>query len=302
MYINDLPAGVSSGILLFADDAKLYRKISSVSDVQILQNDLDKVYQWSRTWNLKLNSSKCKSFRMTLRTRPIHATYQIDGTELEHLEQIRDLGVILDTKLTFGPHVDSTVKKASRALGVLIRSFQKSNPRGHLSERSVIASYCAHVRSIMEYCSVIWGGAASSHVVRLERTEHKFLMWLNAHVRRQSSSLLYRDLLKHFNLASVSARRYHHDIMFLRNIFSGRIRSSFLLQSFSLSVPRRTTRQRTCTLFSIPYARVSTVKEGLYVRLAKRVNKFIETKSKVDLFTDTTSSFRCELRSYITSL
>jgi len=183
MYVNVLNIGISSGVLLFADDAKLYRKISSNSDAQALQNDLNKLFEWSKVWKFKLNSIKCKSFQMTLKTKPLKTIYHIDRTELEHVDQIRDLGVILDTKLTFGPQVDSSVKKANRALGVLIRSFQKANPGGYLNVRSVIAAYCAHVRSNLEYYCVIWGGAASSHTIRLERVEHRFLMWLNAQVR-----------------------------------------------------------------------------------------------------------------------
>ena len=64
-------------------------------------------------------------------------------------------------------------------------------------------------------------------------------MWLNAHCRIQSPSLSYVDLLNHFRLTSVSARRSQHDIMFIRNVFSGRILSSFLLQAFCMSVPCR---------------------------------------------------------------
>ena len=152
------------------------------------------------------------------------------------------------------------------------------------------------------YCSVIWGGAASGHVIRLESVEHKFLMWLNAHVRHQCSSLMYRNLLTHFGLASVSARRIHHDIMFLRNIFAGKVRSSLLLQSFSLNVPNRATRQQPLTLFSIPYARVSTVREGMFVRLPKHVNSFIGKCTRADMFADTLGSFRSKVMSCIVSV
>ena len=239
---------------------------------------------------------------MTLKTTSLKTIYHTDRTELEHVDQIRDLGVILDTKLTFGPQVDSSVKKANRALGVLIRSFQKANPGGYLNVRSVIAAYCAHVRSNLEYCCVIWGGAASSHTIRLERVEHRFLMWLNAQVRSQSSSLSYIDLLKHFNFVSVSARRMQYDIMFLRNVFTGKIRSSFLLQSFSLNVPCRATRQQSRTLFIIPFARVNTVREGVYGRLPRLTNRFIESCSAVDLFADSLSSFRGKVKSYVSSM
>ena len=103
---------------------------------------------------------------------------------------------------------------------------------------------------------------------------NKFLMWLNAHCQTQSRSLSYADLLKHFRLTSVSARRSQHDIMFIRNVFSGRISSAFILQAFCLSVPCRTTRQQTSTLLNVPFARVNAVKSGLFVRLPRQLNVF----------------------------
>ena len=60
----------------------------------------------------------------TLRVSPILATYAVDGVILERRTQVRDLGVILDLKLSFACHVDATVLKAKRMLGLLIRSMQ----------------------------------------------------------------------------------------------------------------------------------------------------------------------------------
>ena len=42
LYINDLPNGTSSGVRLFADDAIVYRTISTSSDCQTIQEDPDK--------------------------------------------------------------------------------------------------------------------------------------------------------------------------------------------------------------------------------------------------------------------
>ena len=239
---------------------------------------------------------------MTLKTKPLLTNYTIGNETLERVDKIRDLGVTLDTKLTFGPHIDQTVKKANRALGCLIRSFQKANPRGHLNVSSVLTAYFAHVRSILEYCSVVWNGAASTHTDRISRIEHKFLMWLNANCRDRSASLAYGDLLKHFNLTSVYARRVQHDVMFIRNVFNGRILSSFLLHSFSLNVPCRATRQQASVLFNVPFARVNTVKEGLFCRLPKQLNRLLNSHPTVDMFTDSYYSFRKAVKLFAASL
>ena len=53
IYINDLPDSVNSPAYLFADDTKIYRKIKETADIDILQQDLSKLEEWSNTWLLK---------------------------------------------------------------------------------------------------------------------------------------------------------------------------------------------------------------------------------------------------------
>ena len=84
------------------------------------------------------------------------------------------MGVILDRKLTFSHHIDNIVMRANRALGLLIRSLQAGRRNTMYDKRAIVAAYCANVRATLEYCSVIWSGAAKSHTERIERVQHKF--------------------------------------------------------------------------------------------------------------------------------
>ena len=54
---------------------------------------------------------------MTLRRAPVRTHYYINDTELEHVPEMRDVGVILDTKLTFAAHISHIVSRANRSLG-----------------------------------------------------------------------------------------------------------------------------------------------------------------------------------------
>ena len=124
LFVNDLADKIQTNILLFADHVKLYHKITCPHDAELLQTDLNHLVTWSNDWKLHLNPSKCHSFRMTLKRKPILATYKIQLCTLEHVEKVRDLGVWLDSKLTFSAHIDFIVGKANRAMGVLIRSLR----------------------------------------------------------------------------------------------------------------------------------------------------------------------------------
>ena len=52
--------GVSSQIIsLFADDAKLSRKIKKKNnDCEELHNDINKIHEWNKTWEMEFNAKK----------------------------------------------------------------------------------------------------------------------------------------------------------------------------------------------------------------------------------------------------
>lgn len=301
LFINDLPATISSSCLMYADDVKIFRKITSPFDSQELQRDLDRLTAWSACWGLTLNPSKCQSFTVTLRCAPVQITYNIGGTVLEHVDRIRDLGVIIDSKLTFAQHVDHAVKRANRALGLLMRSFQTGIRPGKFRRSAVLTAYFANVRSILEYGSVIWTGAAKTHTARIDRVQHKFLMWLLSHTSSEHvPSLSYENLLPHFRLPSLSSRRTQHDILFIRNIFRHKIDSAELLASFALHTPTRSTRAN--RLFSEPRARVNTVQSGLFCRLPRVVNVFLNCTNHADVFNDTFCAFKRIVIKYVSQL
>ena len=163
------------------------------------------------------------------------------------------------------------------------------------------ASY-AHVRSVLEYCSVIWTGAAKSHTVRLERVQHKFLTWLNRRVPPATAcqNLDYAALLQHYRISALSSRRVQHDILFIRNVFRQRIDSVFLLRSFTLSAPVRIGRQ--LSLFHVPHARVCTIRDGLFTRAPRLTNEYLRANPTSDLFYDSFSTVRTSVISYVTKL
>ena len=52
IYINDLDDSITSNVLKFADDTKLFRKVNTDGDKQHLQNDLDRLVKWSEKWEI----------------------------------------------------------------------------------------------------------------------------------------------------------------------------------------------------------------------------------------------------------
>ena len=65
IFINDLPASVTSKTRLFADDCILYRQITNQHDCITLQQDLDHLAHWEDMWGMQFHPQKCNSLRIT---------------------------------------------------------------------------------------------------------------------------------------------------------------------------------------------------------------------------------------------
>ena len=89
LYINELPSLVSSQLLMFADDIKLYRRIRSPIDCRILQTDINILLDWSNHWLLSFNTSECKVLHIG--NTPYIGNNHLNGTQLELLNDFRDL-------------------------------------------------------------------------------------------------------------------------------------------------------------------------------------------------------------------
>ena len=77
IYVNDLLDNLNSKGKLFADDAKIYRRMKNSQDRSMLQEDLNKLHAWSKKWLLGFNQDKCKVMHIG-RTNPRN-TYDTSG-------------------------------------------------------------------------------------------------------------------------------------------------------------------------------------------------------------------------------
>ena len=117
IYINDLPESCdeSVGLLLFADDSKLYKHIKNENDNTLLQKVCCQLQDWSEKWLLKLNVKKCTIISINRNEEDIKFDYTLNcpnGTlKLNYVDNIKDLGILIDSDLNFREHVAEKNKK-----------------------------------------------------------------------------------------------------------------------------------------------------------------------------------------------
>jgi hypothetical protein len=76
---------------------------------------------WCDVNKLYLNVRKCKVITFSRAKVQVICDYSLNGQNLERVSLIRDLGVLMDFKLTFSEHVDLTVSKTRQMLGFIMR-------------------------------------------------------------------------------------------------------------------------------------------------------------------------------------
>ena len=122
IYVNDMPNCVSSPILQFADDVKMFRAIGGAADFQQLQADINSFVDWSIKWQLRFNVSKCN----LLHLGPLHSygEYNINEVVVSPSNLVKDLGVLIDNKFKFHNHSSVVASKVNRMLAIISKSFQ----------------------------------------------------------------------------------------------------------------------------------------------------------------------------------
>ena len=200
IFINDLPDVVSSTVQIFADDTKIYRTINNIGDTIILQEDLNKLQQWSTKWQLKFNAKKCKV--MHLGSRNSKAEYAMEGTTLNTVIEEKDLGVLIDEELKFHKHVSAAVAKANQILGIVKRTFDT------LDEELLPLVYKHQVRPHLEYGNAIWHPRYVADMKKVERVQRRATKIIPELRDKQ-----YEKRLQSLNLYSMEYRRKRGDMI-----------------------------------------------------------------------------------------
>ena len=161
IYINDMPKIKSyAKFVLYADDANII--ISGKNHQEILQKMTEfspLLINWVDQNGLSLNLKKtCYMLLSPNRTSIPDVNIQIAGTTIERKTEARFLGVIVDEKLTWTSHITALKAKMMRYIGIMYKI------KSRLPIKVRLQIYQSFVQSHINYCSLIWGFAAKSHI------------------------------------------------------------------------------------------------------------------------------------------
>ncbi|MEA3484144.1 MAG: reverse transcriptase family protein, partial [Pseudomonadota bacterium] len=218
LFINDIFDVISnSKCLFYADDGKIFHVIRSHDDKVALHHDIVAVRDWCLSNGMLLSVSK--SYIMHLGVRNPLYSYSLDGSIIASPDTVRDLGITIDRKLSFQPHIRSMVHKASVRMNCICRSFS------YRGLPFMVLLYKVFVRPLLESCISVWNPHTAQLSGLIESVQKRFIRYAAYSGIAWSDLPCYEARLKVCELEALSDRRLLHDFTLMFKILR---RKSFI--------------------------------------------------------------------------
>ena len=214
IFINDMPDEVKESVCkLFADNCKLYRNVSS-SGQNDLQKELLNLENWSTTWQLPFNATKCKVLHFG--THNANYSYRLNNHTLDSTKTEKDLGVIIDNELKYHVHAASATKKANQVLSIMKKSYYTRDAK------TMPTLYKSMVRPHLEYGNAIWGPFYKKDIDMVESVQKRATKLIDTLKDKP-----YEDRLIVLDLPSMTYRRKRGDMILMYKLINGLVRLDF---------------------------------------------------------------------------
>ena len=179
---------------------------------QSLQTDLNHTCSWVKRWLLEFNTEKCKVIHFRHHNpKQQYLMIQNPGSHhmLEHVQEERDLGVVVDSQFKFSSHSQKISANAGRALGIIRHSITSR------SIHVITKLYKGLVRLCLEVGTILATPQFKKDKVVLEQIQQR--------VTKQIASMEnkpYSEQLRELNLPSLVYRRKRGDMIQAHKLLS----------------------------------------------------------------------------------
>ena len=223
IFVADIAPMVNNFVSLYADDTKLYSYLldSGIHTAETIQEDINILSSWSQKMQMSFNPEKCTSLHMGKNNARFNYTlpkiystvsnqnsysYTLYFHPLKKINEEKDLGVTVDSNLTFKKHISQKIAKANSMLFLIKNCFK------HLDQEMLKLLFKSIVRPHLEYASNVWNPIHKEDIIRLESVQRKATKLIP-----ELSTLCYEDRLRALDLPSLYYRRLRQDIIFIYN-------------------------------------------------------------------------------------
>ena len=186
-----MPNSTNFHVKLFADDTFLSLDSKNYKDLQKKVNDeMKNISKWLTNNKLTLNISKTKFMVISKKKKPPENDFQVqfDNVCIEKCSSYKYLGIFLDDKLSWKPHIDYISNKISKMCVFFSKLRYATN--FHLLKSVYFALAASH----LQYCNLVWGNAAQSILDPLRKIQNRIIRILSfAPFNCHNIKMLYED-------------------------------------------------------------------------------------------------------------
>ena len=215
ILMGDIDQNIAAAFLSsFADDTRVGNSIISPHDTAQLQADLKVVYKWSKDNNMEFHCDKFELMRYRTaasKEAQNQSSYEsFDGSVINEVQHVRDLGVTLSNDATFKQHIHERCELAKDKISWVLRTFRSRERLPMLTLwKSLILSH-------VEYCSQLWSPSTVGHTQSLELLQKSFISRIYG-----MDELSYWEQLETLNLYSLERRRERYQVLYTWKIIEG---------------------------------------------------------------------------------
>lgn len=208
LYLNDIGNLniANADIICYADDtAIIFQNQSWATVFKTVETGMSTISKWLNNNLLTLNATKTKylCFHKTNASKPdptndsvtVHSCFPLSGViptdcncdSITRAKHIKYLGITIDEKFTFLNHIQVT---ATRVRKLIYPMKLLRNAANRTLLRTVYLSIC---QPVMTYCISVWGGAAITKMIILERAQRSLLKTIYGKSKRFPTKDLYTE-------------------------------------------------------------------------------------------------------------
>ena len=276
--------------MMYADDCQLYiiiKRSNRRVALDQLELCIDDVLRWNTQNGLKCNPSKTEVIHFYSRYMPSDSISHLRvGTAIiEPVNEVRDLGITLDSTLTLRTHINNKCRSGSLSLHEL------SKIRKFLSQKDTERVVHAFISSKLDYCNGLFYGLPSSEIQKLQRLQNAAARLIT----RTKISDHITPVLINLHWLPIEHRVIFKLLLYTYKALHG-LAPDYLANLLTFYKPVRTLRSSRSNNLSVPRSRTSTYGDRTFAcvspRLWNQLPDFIR-------YSETLDSFKTRLKTHL---
>ena len=172
------------------------------------QTYLDRIKEWTDEAQMALNTSKTKYMVVNFTNKfQFNTRIELQNCLLEEVTECRLLGLTFNNQLSWAKNSENIVKRANAKMIMLHKLYEFNVP-----VEEMINIYLLFIRSMLEYCCVVWHSSISeddcSSIERVQKTALRIIL--------KEDFLDYQSALNMTGLDTLKERRTQLSLTFAK--------------------------------------------------------------------------------------